>query len=267
MKSTFVLLFAIATPVFAGSRTSANYSITTEASDSGGTAATSPSYSQSGSIGGIAGVSNATLPLETARHGYLGQLYEIVSLQLAASPTTLNETETRQLTANLFLDDATTLFVAHASVNWSLVSGPLQPTVTNGLVSAKAVYQDTAATVQGTYGSRSASIALTVLDNLPDNYGSYAGDGITDSWQFQYFGLNNPLAAPQADPDADGQNNLYEFISGAEVFGMLAACQIAGIECDKTVTCTVRRFLIFFSCGSRQGNNRREKTQQLEAAG
>ena len=53
----------------------------------------------------------------------------------------------------------------------------------------------------------------------------------------------------------------------AEVFGMLAACQIAGIECDKTVTCTVRRFLVCFVRGTRQGNNRREKTQQLEAAG
>jgi hypothetical protein len=53
----------------------------------------------------------------------------------------------------------------------------------------------------------------------------------------------------------------------SELFGMLAACQIAVNECDEIVTCTVRRFLIFFSCGSRQRNNRREKTPQLETAG
>ena len=43
---------------------------------------------------------------------------------------------------------------------------------------------------------------------------SYAGDGLDDAWQNQYFGLNNPLAAPAADPDGDGQNNAFEFTAG-----------------------------------------------------
>jgi hypothetical protein len=49
-----------------------------------------------------------------------------------------------------------------------------------------------------------------VTDSLPDNYGSYAGDGLPDSWQNQFFGLNNPNAAPGVDHDGDGQNNLFE---------------------------------------------------------
>ena len=53
-----------------------------------------------------------------------------------------------------------------------------------------------------------------MLDIHPDNYGSYAGDGLDDSWQFQYFGLNNPDAAPAKDPDGDGQNNKFEFAAG-----------------------------------------------------
>ena len=44
--------------------------------------------------------------------------------------------------------------------------------------------------------------------------GSYAADGVGDDWQFQYFGLNNPNAAPLLDPDGDGQNNLFEFTAG-----------------------------------------------------
>ena len=44
--------------------------------------------------------------------------------------------------------------------------------------------------------------------------GGYSGDGIDDSWQFQFFGLNNPLAIPTADPDFDGQNNVFEFTAG-----------------------------------------------------
>jgi hypothetical protein len=53
-----------------------------------------------------------------------------------------------------------------------------------------------------------------VLDSIPDNFGSYAGDNLADDWQFDHFGLDNPLAAPLLDPDDDGQNNRFEFIAG-----------------------------------------------------
>ena len=52
------------------------------------------------------------------------------------------------------------------------------------------------------------------MDTLPDNFGSYAGDGLADSWQAQYFGLDNPAAAPALDPDGDGHINLFEFTAG-----------------------------------------------------
>ncbi len=40
------------------------------------------------------------------------------------------------------------------------------------------------------------------------------GDGILDSWQVHYFGSpTSPAAAPSADPDGDGVNNLNEFIN------------------------------------------------------
>ena len=48
----------------------------------------------------------------------------------------------------------------------------------------------------------------------PDDFGGYAGDGLDDAWQNQYFGLNNPLAAPALDPDGDGQTNAFEFTAG-----------------------------------------------------
>ncbi len=35
-----------------------------------------------------------------------------------------------------------------------------------------------------------------------------------DSWQNQFFGLDNPNAAPAVDPDADGQNNEFEYTAG-----------------------------------------------------
>lgn len=40
------------------------------------------------------------------------------------------------------------------------------------------------------------------------------GDGLLDAWQIHYFGsTSSPAAAPSADPDGDGANNLNEFVN------------------------------------------------------
>lgn len=56
-----------------------------------------------------------------------------------------------------------------------------------------------------------AVLSLLIRNQLPDNYGIYAGDGIFDDWQIQYFGLNNPNGTAQRDPDADGFDNRFEY--------------------------------------------------------
>jgi hypothetical protein len=104
-------------------------------------------------------------------------------------------------------------------VDWSTAgSFPLTVNETTGLATAAAVYEDTLTTVTATQGEipnqLTAELALTVRDIDPDNFGSYAGDGLDDDWQFLYFGLNNPDADPAQDPDGDGQNNLFEFTAG-----------------------------------------------------
>lgn len=197
----------------AGSRTSANYTLATDIADAGGNRTTSAAYTNDGSLGGITGISTAA-PAETARNGFIGQLYEVTGLVLAATPTTVNESGTLQLGASQLLDDATTVAVNAASVAWSVASGPLASIDATGLATAGIVYQNTAATAQGSYAGNTGTLNLTVLDILPDNFGTYAGDGLPDSWQFQYFGLNNPNGAPALDPDGDGQTNLFEYTAG-----------------------------------------------------
>jgi len=40
------------------------------------------------------------------------------------------------------------------------------------------------------------------------------GDGLLDAWQLHYFGSTDaPAAAPPAEPDGDGANNLNEFVN------------------------------------------------------
>jgi hypothetical protein len=200
--------------LIAGTRSSASYSITAEAIDAGGSRTTSASYTSDASAGLVAGISTVAAPPQTAKHGYIAQLFDITGFFINAATSTLDEAGTLQLGAWHLLDDATYLGIAPATVAWDVVAGPITGISADGLASAGLVYQDTPATVRGTFGGDENAIDITVLDSIADNFGLYAGDGIADDWQVQYFGLDNPLAAPALDPDGDGQTNAFEFTAG-----------------------------------------------------
>jgi len=138
----------------------------------------------------------------------------VTALQLAATPTTVEETATRQLSAAQLLDDESLIELSATDVTWSVMAGPFSGIAANGLATADVVYEDTAAVAQGDYAGVTGMLGLTVLDTIADNFGTYAGDGLADDWQVEYFGLDNPLAGPLLDPDGDGQNNTFEFNAG-----------------------------------------------------
>ena len=215
---TLLLLLALATPLHAGPRTSANYSILTDTADAGGKRATSASYTNDGSVGGVGGVvglSTVTSPAEVAKNGYIGQIYDVTGLTLNAASLNVNEGATVQLAAWQLLDDTSLLAVPAASVAWSVASGPLTGISASGIATAGIVYQNTAATAQGSYLGNTGTLGLTVVNVNPDNFGAYAGDGIDDAWQVQYFGQPpNANAGPTADFDHTGQTNLFKYIAG-----------------------------------------------------
>lgn len=177
--------------------------------DAGGLRVSNGQVNHDGSMGGIGGIS--TQAIATAKHSYIGQLYDLDALQLTASPQTVNENGTRQLSAALVMDDDTSL-AAGGGFDWSILTGPMSIDA-NGLASGQALYEDSLATVQASSGSAVGTLDLTVLNNLPDNFGSYAGDQIDDDWQVGYFGFENPDASPGIDPDGDEQDNLFEFLA------------------------------------------------------
>jgi hypothetical protein len=209
-----LLLVLLAAAAQAGPRTSANYNVSTDTADAGGKRTISASYTNDASIGGIAGLSTVATPTDTAKHGYIGQLFDVTGLTITATTLNVNEGTTDQLAAWQALDDATFLAVPAASVAWSVASGPLGGISAAGVATAGIVFQDTAATAQGIYLGLTGTLGLTVKNVNLDNFGSYAGDGLDDAWQNQYFGLNNPNAAPAFDPDGDGQTNAFEFTAG-----------------------------------------------------
>ena len=151
MKTKHLILPIIACTVSVqgAPRSSANYTISPESTDSGGQRAVSTNYTNDGSAGGVAGISTVAAPAETAKHGYIGQLYEITSLAVNASPASIDEGATRQLAAWQVLDDASYLNVSPTAIAWSVVTGPLNGISATGLAAAGPVYQNTSATVQG----------------------------------------------------------------------------------------------------------------------
>ena len=205
------LSLAFAAAARAGSRGSTNYS-TTDVIDSGGRRTASANYLNDASLGGL-GSGSSTSASYAIKAGYPGQTFEVVSFSVSASPTNVSEGDARQLIGTATLDDNTVSLLTGSSVGWSILNGPVAA-ITNGYAVAATVYQNTPATVRGDYQQKSGTLGLLVLNVNGDDFGLYAGDGLSDDWQVQYFGESNPGGVAGADPDLDGQTNAYEYVVG-----------------------------------------------------
>ncbi len=195
--------FAMAQPLWAQS---------TSVVDGGGGRQTSATYANVGSVGGLSGGSAAVV--YQTRHGYAGQLFEYQSVAISSAQTNVNETATLQLSAQAVLQDTSLLSLSTTNVTWSVASGPLASVGATGLATADSVYINTTATIQGAFQNATGLLHVTVVDTNNDNFSTYASDGLDDNWQVFYFGLNNPNAAPTADPDGDGFTNAQELQNG-----------------------------------------------------
>lgn len=188
--------------------------VQTSSLDSGGQRTTSGSYMMDGSAGGVAGISSAAAA--TAKQGYIAQLFEVTDVLIAAAPQSVEEGGTSQLSGIATCDDATATMLAGSDIGWNVLSGPILSISVAGVATSAVVYADSPASVQGKFLGVAGSLALTVLNTAPDNFGSYASDGLPDDWQVLYFGLDNPDASPGADASGTGQNNLFKYIAGLD---------------------------------------------------
>ena len=98
--------------------------------------------------------------------------------------------------------------------SWQVLSGPISSISVAGMAQAGPVYQNTAASLQGSSAGLNGTLNLTVLDTIPDNYGSYAGDHLSDGWQVQTMGLSGNRGGPALDPYGDCLSNLMEYALG-----------------------------------------------------
>lgn len=212
MRNLSLLLALVAVGVAqAQTRVGGRYSLAAEALGAAAGSSSSSRYSLRASAASAASVGNSSFVL--LKSGFAGMLFEPAGLLVESQPWELLENATVQLAPFLVLDDATRLAVPADSVDWSVLAGPVQVDGT-GLVSAGTVASDTSATLGAAHRGFSTERLLLLRNVNTDDFGSYAGDGLEDAWQVLHFGENNPAAAPTADPDGDGQDNLFEFTAG-----------------------------------------------------
>lgn len=214
MRATALFLALAPAAALAQVRSGGPYAAVLEAHSAGGGPASCASYKAQTTLAPVAGVGASSPSARVNRGGFAGQIMNPVSLALAATPATVDEADTRAVTANAVMDDTTTLALAATDPAWSVSFGPLLSINPAGVATAGTVYTNTAAGVSATWQSLNGSLGLTVLNTRPDNFGLYAGDTIPDDWQVTHFGVGNPVGAGGQDPDGDGQDNLFEYVAG-----------------------------------------------------
>ncbi|MBS0660360.1 MAG: hypothetical protein JSR82_19230 [Verrucomicrobia bacterium] len=213
LLSSCTLLLGLSLDLRAGA--SADYLNAPEAVSALGGHSSSAAYRNVASAGGIAGVSSSPGGV-AARQGFIGQLFERVGLALESDRTFVGEGTQANLFAKFVYDDGTTDALPSGSVLWSVLGGPIASITAAGIATAGQVYLDSTGVVQGQFDDLFATLPLTIVNTHNDNFGGYAGDGLDDAWQVQYFGLNNPNASPTVDVNGTGQNNAFKFQAGLD---------------------------------------------------
>lgn len=213
-KTRFSAVSVVALMAFCGNPiTSTGATLTATSIDSGGARLTNDSVVLDACIGVIGSLSTNGTGTHASKGGYAGQIFDLVSIEVSASPTSVNETATCQFAAVGVYDDDTRGEMIDTPT-WSVLSGPLASIDSNGMATADVVFEDTAATAQAERENIDGTSQVLVVNVDADDYGSYASDGLPDNWQVQYFGTNNPNAASNADPDGDGDDNIHEYVAG-----------------------------------------------------
>lgn len=214
MRPSAVLTILLPAAGLSRAGTSANYSTDMETTGMAAGTASSAQYTQTAQAGRLGGPPGKAIADRgwTYRNdpGAAGQYYRVLSIGFSPGSVTIPESSTVQAVPAALLDDDSTI-TAEQLFTWSTTEPSRTSVSASGLVSAGIYYGNwsfsTAARLEGVTGS----FAISVTDADPDNFGFYAGDGLSDSWQVTYFGLNNSAARPAADPDGDGQDNLFEY--------------------------------------------------------
>jgi PKD repeat protein len=181
----------------------------------------------------ISGATSISLTISNAHCADAGT-YSVIVSNIAGSVTSSNATLTVIGSAP----------VASFTATPTSGTGPLVVSFTDTSTSALSVLWNfgdlstsntaSGATVLHTYAAGTYTVSLTA-SNACDVSTLTSNNLINvitafQAWQIQYFGsTNNPAAAPNADPDGDGQDNLAEFLAGTNPTNSASGLHITSV--------------------------------------
>ena len=194
----FVIVFLMhlaAATMLADAASSPDSIVMTDTFSSSGGKATAQHYTDEAVIGDIMGTSISSDTTISIKSGFIGQLYEAKSLLLSATPATVQEASTTQLSAVATMDDDTLVQLVGSDVKWAVQSGPLAGISLAGLATAGEVFINAPATVRGGWDGISVDLALTVLNaNItPPGNGAVEPGFSAQSFETRMAGLYHGL--------------------------------------------------------------------------
>ena len=229
MKAASLLLLGLAVNAIAAGQSSANFNVLGNSVDGGGLRATSASYSNDGSLGGIGGLVTTRSSQETDRTGYAGQLFEMMAFTLLTPNTNVNEGASIPVYAVQSLDDGT-VSPASSFARWSF-TGPISSVSASGILTAASVSQSTPAGVSASLEGWSASLNLMVVftNAFPVGYNRIAAQLMSDGkMQLSFVGSNGMNYALDRSYNVSPPVNwMPQLTNPAGVNGMLVFTNLA----------------------------------------
>jgi hypothetical protein len=192
--------------ITSGGSVSTNFDVTIEDLEDPENSTTT-SYQITACVGDIAEAITDTSPANPPLvSGFVGSLFEVTTLTLAASPNTLPAAASSNLVLTAVLHDGSQIVVDPRYAGWQ-VTGPLDPVAASGpspaTVIAQSVPTQTNASVAATFMKPTAATsAITVL-------GDGSGIGVDPDWLATH---SITTFDPLSDDDKDGIPDIFEAV-------------------------------------------------------
>lgn len=143
------------------------YHVQAQGLAAGGLTATTGVYRLDSTIGGLGGGTSGTNPVLVTKHGYWGQINNVLAIELNASPSNVFESGTSQLAGVGSLDDNTHTVLTGSDILWQVLSGSIASIDSNGLATAGSVASDLPATIKGYFLGATNLVVITILNAVP----------------------------------------------------------------------------------------------------
>lgn len=209
MKFAFFHALFIGTALLLGIAFSQELTHTTF--DSAGGRSVGGTITNDATLGTIGGEMYDSAPL-VVRSGFVGQLWDPVSLSITPQSASMQENSILQLSASVLGDDGIVQPLS-ASLTWETASVFLGVDAA-GLFVSTSLPSNQVASVIARSGELTGHAEILLLDVTADDFGDFAGDGLDDAWQWMWFAGDPTQGQPGDDGDGDGQDNAFEFLAG-----------------------------------------------------